>query len=204
VGNSSQALQTRITHFPGTNCKQSSLQSQLLPSSTMPRPSSAAVRERVLAEVAMRDLQPAKSSRVESIATIAYRFRISESTVRRWIQQEKDETAKLYGRAVKREPKPRGRPRKLSAAETRAIVDFVERSRANWDPVTIATVRQFAAQSLGRALSPSYVSRMLRREGYTSQKNTKEAGESSQGYLRPRSQIQRSGESILFLVRCFS
>jgi len=139
----------------------------------MPRPYSAAVRERVLAEVAMRDLQPAKSSRVESIATIAYRFRISESTVRRWIQQEKDETAKLYGRAVKREPKPRGRPRKLSAAETRAIVDFVERSRANWDPVTIATVRQFAAQSLGRALSPSYVSRMLRREGYTSQKTQK-------------------------------
>jgi transposase-like protein len=66
----------------------------------MPRPYTAAVRELVLRDVAMRDLSPySKYSphNSDSLSSIARRYNISESTIRRWIKAEEDQTAKIYG-----------------------------------------------------------------------------------------------------------
>jgi transposase len=142
----------------------------------MPRPYTAALREMVLADVAMRDLSPYSKyspKNNDSLASIARRYNISESTIRRWIKKEKDDCARLYGQQILKKPKPRGRPPKLSPAETKILIDYVARSRAMWEPVTISVVRQYAAFKIGKSVSPSYVSRMLRKAGYTSQRSTK-------------------------------
>lgn len=49
----------------------------------------------------------------------------------------------------------------------------MESTRAKWEPVTIRLVREYSSRSLGKTLAPSYVSRLLRRAGYTSQRAQK-------------------------------
>jgi len=101
----------------------------------------------------------------------------------------------LYGHGVcKKEKKPRGRPCKLSTAEREAILKFVERERANYEAVTVRSIRQFAASTLGKTLSASYVSRLLRRQGYTSQRATK----------RPASRVRATYEDEIreFRLKC--
>jgi transposase len=127
-------------------------------------------------DVAMRDLSPYSKyspKNIDSLASIARRYHISESTIRRWINAEKEQSARLYGHHIKKPTKRRGRPAKLSTTEIKQNLDYVERSRANWEPVTISVVRQYAAFKLGKSVSPSYVSRMLRKAGYTSQPSHK-------------------------------
>jgi len=63
------------------------------------RPYTAALREMVL-DVAMRDLSPYSKyspKNIDSLASIARRYHISESTIRRWINAEKEQSARLYG-----------------------------------------------------------------------------------------------------------
>jgi transposase-like protein len=82
----------------------------------MPRPYPASLRERVLADLALGDLEvfPKQSNKnPNSVAAVARRYDISEGTVRRWQRAERDEAAKHYGRFVaKKEKRPRGRPTK--------------------------------------------------------------------------------------------
>jgi transposase len=143
----------------------------------MPRPYPASLRERVLADLALGDLEgfPKRSYKnPDSVAAVARRYGISEGTVRRWQRAERDEALKHYGRFVeKKEKRPRGRPPKISKQELQSILEFVESTRAKWEPVTIKLVREYASRALGHTLSPSYVSRILRQAGYTSQRAQK-------------------------------
>lgn len=126
--------------------------------------------------IAMGDLEgfPKHSYKnPDSLAAIAKRYRISEATIRRWQQAEKDQLAKQYGHYIKKEKRPRGRPPKLSKAQVQSILTFVEKLRSEWQPVTIRVVREYASVSLGQTLLPPYISRLLRRAGYTSQRAQK-------------------------------
>jgi transposase len=138
----------------------------------MPRPYTASKREEVLAEVALLELSKTRK-KDNSIGGIARKHSICESTVRRWMRKEKEETAKLYGHGKCKIEKKRGRPSKLTTSERESILNFVASQRDNYEAVTIASIRHFSASSLGRSLSPSYVSRFLRRNGYSSQRATK-------------------------------
>lgn len=65
----------------------------------MPRPYPASLRERVLADLALGDLEgfPKRSYKnPDSVAAVARRYGISEGTVRRWQRAERDEALKHY------------------------------------------------------------------------------------------------------------
>lgn len=125
----------------------------------------------ILDEVYLGETYPSKRSKTNpyNISQVARRHNLSERTIRRWI--ERDNQEQLETSFVQN----RGRKSKLNEGQQTELISWLNERNNNYQSCTGDEIRAFIAHTFNIQITPSGLSKLLRRLGFAAHKTQKRA-----------------------------